>query len=348
MRSKRFFTIALVGALFAGCGGGELLAPGAASVNGDKITTDQVSEAREDFEETKAFDQLSQQNGKSEARRLFEQGFLGQLIRRKVLRPQAEKLGVEVEDSEVEARLDQIKKDFPSEEEFDKAVADQGLTEQQLFELVRDQVIEGKLREEVTADAVPDDAELEAYYDQHEDDYAETRASHILVKEKGLAQRLAGQLKDVPARHLDREFASLAKKHSDDKTSGAKGGDLGYASPNSYVPEFSKALAALEIDQISDPVKSEFGFHLIRVTGRRTQTFDQVKADILQQLAGEEQEKAWQEWLMDAYKEADVEVNSRFGELDLATQQVVDAEPGDRPGVGQEPAGESGEPSPQS
>ena len=344
MMGKGIAALAFVALLATACGS-EVLSPSAATVNGDEITTEDVREASEAFEKTKAFDQLAQQSGESGARRVFQQGYLSQLIRRRVLRPKAEEMGIEVDDEDVEERLEQIKQDFPSEEEFEKAVADQGLTDAELDQLVRDQILEERLRAEVTKETGADEDEVRAYYEENRANYDEVRASHILVKDKGLAERLASELQDLSRAKLEKRFAALAKRHSEDKASGAKGGDLGWSSPNSYVPEFSGALDKLEIGEISEPVKSQFGFHVIRLVGRRSKSFDAVRAAIEQELGGVAQDEAWQEWLTDAYREADIEVNSRYGEFDVATQQVVDAEGSDVPAVEESPAPES---SPQS
>ena len=340
MMSTRIAALGLVALLVSACGS-ETLAPAAATVNGARITTDDVREASEAFEKTAAFDQLAQQSGEAGARRVFQQGYLSQQIRRRVLRPAAEEMGIEVDDADVEERLEQIKGDFPSEEEFEKAVADQGLTDEELNGLVRDQIIEERLRAEVTKEAGAGEDEVRAYYEENRANYDEVRASHILVKDRALAERLAARLDKAPRGEVEKSFAALAKRHSEDKASGAKGGDLGWSSPNSYVPEFSGALAKLEVGEISEPVKSQFGFHIIRLVGRRSKSFEDVRPAIEQELGGVAQDEAWQEWLIDAYREADVEVNSRYGEFDIKTQQIVDAEASDVPGVEESPAAES-------
>jgi parvulin-like peptidyl-prolyl isomerase len=76
------------------------------------------------------------------------------------------------------------------------------------------------------------------------------------------------------------DFATLAKAESDDAGSGAKGGDLGTFKHGQMVPAFDQAAFALPVDQLSEPVKTQFGYHIIKVTSRSAKTFDESKAQI--------------------------------------------------------------------
>jgi peptidyl-prolyl cis-trans isomerase C len=128
------------------------------------------------------------------------------------------------------------------------------------------------------------DAELKAEYDKFAaaNGGKEYKASHILVEKESEAQAIIASLKKGG------KFEDIAKKQSKDPGSGAKGGDLDWANPSSYVPEFTEALLKLKKGQLSDtPVKSQFGYHVIRVDDIRTAelpAFDQVKPQIAQQM----------------------------------------------------------------
>jgi parvulin-like peptidyl-prolyl isomerase len=189
----------------------------------------------------------------------------------------------------------------------------------------------------------PPEAELRAYYNQHKDDFQEVRASHILLKSeqqaeaKKQADKLYAQLQKAPSSEVDALFASLAKKFSKDPGSGANGGDLGWADPAGYVESFGQATWTLPIGKVSRPVKTEFGYHLILVEGRRAQPFEAVRDQVATEIGGQSPDEAWQEWIVDAYRDADIEVNPRYGELDVTTQQVVDATAEDVPGAEESP-----------
>lgn len=128
------------------------------------------------------------------------------------------------------------------------------------------------------------DAEVKAEYDKFvaANGGKEYRARHILVETEDQAKSLIADIKKGA------KFEELAKKHSKDPGSGANGGDLDWAAANSYVAEFSGAMTKLDKGQMSDaPVKSQFGFHIIRVDDVRDAQlpkFEDVKPQIAQQL----------------------------------------------------------------
>ena len=128
------------------------------------------------------------------------------------------------------------------------------------------------------------DADVKAEYDKFAaaNGGKEFKARHILVEKESEAVAIIASLKKGG------KFDEIAKKQSKDTGSGAKGGDLDWANPSSYVPEFSEALLKLSKGQTTDtPVKTQFGFHVIRVDDVRTAqlpAFDEVKPQISQQL----------------------------------------------------------------
>ncbi len=127
----------------------------------------------------------------------------------------------------------------------------------------------------------------------------EYRASHILVESEDLAKKLTADIKKGG------KFADIAKKNSKDPGSGANGGDLDWANASSYVAEFSQALVKLEKGKITDaPVKTQFGYHIIRLDDTRQAQLppvDQVKPQIAQQL-GQQKLQAFQKEMRDKAK----------------------------------------------
>jgi foldase protein PrsA len=255
------------------------------------------------------------------------------LIRRAVLTPEAADRGIEVTDQEVQDQLDAIEAEFPSRSAFEEALKEQGLTLAQLTQLIEDRALEEKLRAEITADVGPTDEEIRAQYEENVDDYREVAAQHILVDNRGLATDVSRQLHAAPKGQVAALFTQLARRHSTDDSNANDSGNLGYFSPGDFVPEFEEAAAALQIGQVSDPVRTEFGWHVIRVTDRRPIPFERASEQIAIQLGGSSEDDAWQEWLQDTYEAADVEVNPRYGEFNLATQAIEDASPRTVPGA---------------
>jgi peptidyl-prolyl cis-trans isomerase C len=145
------------------------------------------------------------------------------------------------------------------------------------------------------------DADIKAEYDKFvaSNGSKEYRARHILVEKEAEATKLIADLKKGA------KFEDLAKKNSKDPGSGANGGDLDWAAPGSYVKEFSDAMVKLVKGKFTDtPVKSQFGFHIIRLDDmRETQLppLDQVKPQITQQLQ-QQKLQAYQKGLRDKAK----------------------------------------------
>ena len=329
MRRISVLCIALV-LVASACG--ELLDPAAAVVNGQKITVDEINESLERFEASAEFERLAQQGDAQELKRQVEQQLLSQEIRRAVLEPKAESFGIEVTDEHVEARLEQIKQDFPSEGAFEETLKEQGLTLDQLRELVRDNLLEEQLRAKVTEGVGPTQEELEGFFDANRERFVEVTTQHILVDDKAIAQRISRQLQRAPEGKVDDLFAGLAKEFSTDP-SGESGGDLGTGSAEQFVPPFRAAVNEMEVGEISDPVKTRFGYHVIRLNDRTEPAFEDVADQISQELGAGEADQEWERYVAEAYEEAEVKVNPRYGEFDEDSLQVVNPTAEDVPGA---------------
>ena len=151
-------------------------------------------------------------------------------------------------------------------------------------ELVRQNLLVNDVMAEFQKNNTPSEADMKAEYDKFAAANAgkEYKARHILVEKEDEAKKIIAQLKKGG------KFDAIAQKSSKDTGSGAKGGELDWAAPASYVKEFAEALVALGKGKTSDtPVKSQFGFHVIRVDDVRDAQlpkFEDVKPQILQQL----------------------------------------------------------------
>ncbi|MDB4279302.1 peptidylprolyl isomerase SurA [Paraglaciecola sp.] len=149
---------------------------------------------------------------------------------------------------------------------------------------------------------------------------AEVNARHILITPSVILsdEKAEKMLKEFRGQILagEADFAALAKEHSADSGSALKGGELGWADPNIYVPEFIATLNKLEVDEISDPVRSQYGWHLMQLTGKRvgdaTQKRKEEKAYqlLFQRKFSEESEV----WLREIRASAYIEVLTQQGE----------------------------------
>ena len=325
--------VLVIGAAVVLAACGDVARPAAATVGGNKILVSVLRKRVDAFVNSAQFDQMSQQQDPEEVKRQYEQTLLGQLVRGEVLEIAAAEADVEVTEDELDERMEQVQGEFPSEAEFNKEVRRQGLTPSQVEELVRIAVLEEELREQVAGDLGATDKEVEAYYKENVDRFTEIRTAHVLVESNAEAIDIIDQLKDVPAGRVRATLGKLAKKRSIDTQSGQNGGDLGYFPVDQLVPEYTQAVDNLEEGDFTlAPVRSQFGFHVIYLIDRRAQPLEAVRDQLSQELGSEAQETAWNEFLRTAYEEADVEINPRFGELDLDTFTIVNVEGDSLPG----------------
>ena len=155
----------------------------------------------------------------------------------------------------------------------------------------------------------PTDEQVKAQYDQNPTLYstAQVHASHILVKDEDTAKQLLAEVRAHPEK-----FADLAREKSTDAVSAKKGGDLGTFGPGRMVPDFDKVAFALHPGEISDIVKTQYGYHIITVTERKdgeTKPFDQVKEQIRTALRAKMVQEQVQAHFDELKKTADVKVD---------------------------------------
>lgn len=188
----------------------------------------------------------------------------------------------------------------------------QGLTKtpeyaERLDDIKKKLLVEMNLKKKLEAEIKLSDDELKKVYEQYKDKFKagdQIRASHILVKDEKTAQDVEGQLKKGG------NFADLAKKYSSD-SSAAKGGDLGWFEKGKMVPEFDAAAFALKDGETSGIVKTNFGYHIIKVFGKRPAgytPFDEVKEQIKAAILPTKQQEVFQKMKVELKKSAKIEI----------------------------------------
>jgi peptidyl-prolyl cis-trans isomerase C len=163
-----------------------------------------------------------------------------------------------------------------------------------------DQLLATALYQQLAKDMKPDDAALHAYYDVHKGEWEQVTARHILIRMTGSAVPLREGQKDLSdedalAKATDLrtkivaggDFAALAKAESDDTGSGANGGALGEFTHGRMVPQFEQAAFALPVGEVSLPIKTQFGYHVIVVDKHESKKFEDVEPEILQKIQPE-------------------------------------------------------------
>ena len=197
---------------------------------------------------------------------------------------QAEKAGQKVSpEMQVQARDQVVLREIFAQEAERRGIQASADYRAQM-DLARQSILIRQLFDDYKAKNPVTDEAAKVEYDKFKAQAAGTeyRAAHILVEKEDEAKALIAQIKGGA------KFDELAKKHSKDPGSGANGGDLDFAKPDAYVPEFSQAMTKLKKGEMTEvPVKSQFGFHIIRLDDTREAqfpSFDDVKGQIKQRL----------------------------------------------------------------
>lgn len=301
-----------------GCGGGDLPKDAAAQVGETVITTADL--------DARVAEIQAQMPGKTpdpatdkEGFKQFQAQVLDYMITLEVLGQKSAELGVTITDEDVQAQLDSVKQMFGGDEAaFEAALKEQNLTLDQLLKNLRERELLNKAAEAATKDVTVSDEAIAAYYDEHKADFekpASRTARHILFA--------PGEGGDAQAEHTDAEwetaraeaeaarkrimdgedFATVARELSEDPGSKEQGGDLGEVSKGVMVPAFEEAVFSMAAGEVSQPVKTQFGYHVIKVESvneARQQTLDEVKEQIKAQLLDEAKKTTWETWLKDA------------------------------------------------
>jgi len=226
------------------------------------------------------------------------------LVDRVIREKEAEVLGIEVTEQEVQERLAELKQQFyeGDEQKYQEELEAQGVTEEDVLADIRAQLLSRKIFDQVTGDVTVSDAEVRAYYDENVEQFTtpESReVAHILVDadDKALADDLYQQLLDGA------DFAELAKKYSTDTGSAEQGGKLTDVRGN-FLPEFEEVAFSLETGEIGKPVKSQFGWHIITALEdtkpERVTPFEEVRDSIRAQLLDERRNAAMLDWVREA------------------------------------------------
>jgi parvulin-like peptidyl-prolyl isomerase len=240
------------------------------------------------------------------------------LVQRYQYRVEAEALGIEITDEEITKRIDQIKKQSfgGSDEKFAAELEKLGLTEDEAREEIRDRLIQEKIYDEITGDVKVTDEQVTTYYEKNEAQFTQPRqVRHILVKKKALADRLRAELEK------DANFAALARKHSTDEGSAKQGGKL-TVTKGQTVPEFDKLAFELDEGAISQPVKTQFGWHIIEALEPvKVTPLDDAKATIRRQLLDGKKKTAMESWVAETKRKYSGEVVYAVGYKPTTTAQ---------------------------
>jgi parvulin-like peptidyl-prolyl isomerase len=319
-----------VALLAAGCSGFGVRNQDAATVNGVAIPTSRLTE----MTKAQLGQQQAQQQGQSQSQDIegaTRQALEG-LIQFQLVLDGARKAGISIEEADVDARMEQLK----------QQVAAQGQNYDELLKTrqISEEVLRTQQRVQLAVDLVAvklvpysPDAELRKLLDRRRDEFVELHVRHVLVKDKATADRARRELIETG------DWAGVAKRRSIDTQSKDKAGDLGFNAKGATVKPFEEAEFALAeqgdckgrtsgscSSPISQPVRTQFGFHVLQVVGVRLPRLDNELRNKLEPSVRERRQQAIQQWFDEQVKTAEVTINPRFGRWDAENGKVVERE----------------------
>ena len=341
-------------ALIAGCGGGSL--PSGAMAKVGNVT---ISES--DFNNEMAIASAMQYEGStpdksSSEYKQLQQQTLDFMVTYQLCKFKSESLGISVSGAEIQSQIDSDVSNAGSQSAFDAELEQYGLTLDQYKTYLSQTMLQSKAYNEVTLNVTATDKQISDYYNQHKSDYvhAETRTiRHILIDPTAdrktstststtASSSSASTTSTTVAPATSAEWAAAletaqkvradlvagaswtteAKLYSDDTGTKDKGGALGTTSKGSYVAAFDNAAFGLKLNEISQPVKTIYGYHIIQVTAitlAKVQTLSEVKATISSTVLSTDQTNAWNKWVADAKKEYPVIIKSGYALVTTTT-----------------------------
>jgi parvulin-like peptidyl-prolyl isomerase len=319
----------VAGLLLAACGGhggsANVSSNDVAVVGNDSITRAQfavlLNQAKKSYQSQK---RAFPKPGTPEYEQLKQQA-MQYLVQRAEFAQKAKDLDVEVTDKQVADRLAQVKKQYfgGNDKRYQAQLKTQGLTEQQVRDDIKAQLLSEAIFKKVSSDVKISDADLNAYYKQHQSQYSQPeqrQVAHILVKNKALADKLYSQIKGGA------DFSKLAKQYSQDPGSKAQGGKLTVSKGQTVAP-FDQTAFLMRTGQVSHPVKTEFGYHIIKalgpITAAKTTQFSQVKESIRQQISQQRKNAAMTKWVNDVKKEFTKKIHYQVGYAPAATTSTA-------------------------
>lgn len=242
----------------------------------------------------------------------LKNNILKQMINSELLFQQAKKEKVKISKNDIDSEIDKIKENFSSPEEFDNALKANNITLNQFQDEIKRQLMINYVLGEAKNKINITDEELLEYFNKNKDSFFEpekVHALHILVKTEEEANNILNKLKEGII-----DFAELAKEKSIDQ-SAKNGGDLGFFARGQMVKEFEDAAFSLKPGEISDVVKTEFGYHIIKCIEKKeahNPTFEEVKENINNILKNQKEIEATQNLFSNLTDNANIVINYNF------------------------------------
>jgi peptidyl-prolyl cis-trans isomerase C len=245
---------------------------------------------------------------------------LGSLLASELIYQKATAAGTAVTDAEVKTEFEKLQKTFSNDAEMNLALADRGTDRAGVAkELQKSLVVAKYIQDTITKKVAVTPPEVQEYYNAHTEDFRHpdvVRSSHILLvlpenpmpeQEKAAKQRAESLLARVKK---GEDFAKLAREYSQD-SSASQGGDIGYVPKGQLAAEYESVAFTLPVGSVSDVVRTQFGYHIIKVTDRKragVSTLDEIRSDLTEFLKGQKVDAEVDKLVKQLREQAKIEV----------------------------------------
>lgn len=317
MKNKIIPVMLMASLLFAGC---------SSNNNSDKSDTNKTEQTEQaDKKSSEKLDdktvaivddeKISKDDYKSElsfyasmlaSQQQLKNSIVTMMVQDKLIANDIKKNDIKVDDKEVEDALMQSVQNFGGQENFDKTLDDYNMELDKFKETLKKDLMYKKHREWFDENNKVTDDEIKKYFEDNKDEFAKVDASHILVEDEQTANDIKSRLDN------GEDFASLAKEYSKDTASAQNGGDLGAFAKGQMVKEFEDAAFSMKEGEISAPVKSQFGYHIIKVNSIKD-SFEDSKEEITKKI----KDKKYADYIKKLHEESNVVT-------DQATDEATD------------------------
>ena len=213
---------------------------------------------------------------------------LDMLVQNKVEFLKAKADGITVTADEITKMTTDAKTYYGGDAGFKKFLTDQKMTEADFQKIITEQIMNDKLREKLGGTLTASAEEAKQYFEKNKGSYEEVNADHILVKTEAEAKAIRERIVK------GEDFNKLAAELSIDPSAKENKGNLGFFARGAMVPEFETAAFSMKPGEISQPVKTNYGFHIIKVLEKKSAVYDDVKDSIIEQLSNEKKTAAYE------------------------------------------------------
>ena len=255
-----------------------------ALVNNEKILKDEL------------YDYLVETNG---------QQALNSLIAKKIVQLESKDKNIVVTKEDIKVEIDKVIEGLGGEDAFNNALQFSGMTREDFEKNIESNLYIKKLLEPNISITEEDQKE---YFEKNKEDFnqqKEVKARHILVEDEEMALEIEKKLA------AGEDFGELAKEYSTDPGSSENGGELGFFGRGQMVPEFEEAAFSLKAGEISPPIKTDYGYHIIKVEDvkeERKAIYEEHKENIKEMIFQEKFPEAYETWIQDKFEKYEIEI----------------------------------------